>query len=490
MAMPGCHRCLDLDVSARSEVAQRTGRVYPDGVDSGVRVVVRQCLGVVSVFMVSFILFMGAAAAGDNPSDDLWHHTNADGEVVIDLYFVYSSTCPHCVRAIPFIQELDTTLTWVNVVWLQADLGDPEVERVALGVAAEIGENISGVPAFMICDSMITGYNNADGVGAEIVAELEACRATYAAKASSTSSSLSPSLAGETSGEETEGATTVADEVAIPGIGAVSASSVPLPIFTGIVAGLDAFNPCAFFVLLFLLSLLVHARNRTRMAIVGFTFIAISGVLYFVFMAAWLNVFLVTGHLSWITAVAGGIAITVALLNLKDYVRPGSRGSLSIPDTAKPGMFARMRRLVSDDRFIPVLGATVALAIVANSYELLCTAGLPMVFTRVLTLADLSTPGYYGYLALYNVIYVIPLFAIVVAFVWTLGSRKLQPEEGRALKLLSGTMMLGLGAVLLLAPHVLEQIGVAIGILLGAVAVTAIVLVIDRLTNRSTSHPA
>jgi hypothetical protein len=201
-------------------------------------------------------------------------------------------------------------------------------------------------------------------------------------------------------------------------------------------------------------------------------------------------VFLVTGHLSWITAVAGGIAIAVALLNLKDYVRPGSRGSLSIPDTAKPGMFARMRRLVSDDRFIPVLGATVALAIVANSYELLCTAGLPMVFTRVLTLADLSTPGYYGYLALYNVIYVIPLFAIVVAFVWTLGSRKLQPEEGRALKLLSGTMMLGLGAVLLLAPHVLEQIGVAIGILLGAVAVTAIVLVIDRLTNRSTSHPA
>jgi hypothetical protein len=201
-------------------------------------------------------------------------------------------------------------------------------------------------------------------------------------------------------------------------------------------------------------------------------------------------VFLVTGHLSWITAVAGGIAIAVALLNLKDYVRPGSRGSLSIPDTAKPGMFARMRRLVSDDRFIPVLGATVALAIVANSYELLCTAGLPMVFTRVLTLADLSTPGYYGYLALYNVIYVIPLFGIVVAFVWTLGSRKLQPEEGRALKLLSGTMMLGLGTMLLLAPHMLEQIGVAIGILLGAVVVTAIVLVIDRLTNRSTSHPA
>jgi hypothetical protein len=144
-----------------------------------------------------------------------------------------------------------------------------------------------------------------------------------------------------------------------------------------------------------------------------------------------------------------------------------------------------MRGLISQDRFVPVLGATVALAVVANSYELLCTAGLPMVFTRVLTLNNLSTPGYYSYLALYNLIYVIPLFGIVIAFVWTLGSRKLQPDEGRALKLLSGTMMLGLGAVLLFAPEMLEQIGVAVGILAGAVVVTATVLLVERMARGS-----
>jgi len=225
------------------------------------------------------------------------------------------------------------------------------------------------------------------------------------------------------------------------------------------------------------------------MAIVGFTFIAISGVLYFVFMAAWMNVFLVTSHLPWITAAAGTVAISVALLNLKDYAWPGSRGSLSIPDAAKPNLYRRMRGLVGNDRFIPVLGATVALAVVANSYELLCTAGLPMVFTRVLTLSELSTPGYYAYLALYNVIYVVPLLGIVVAFVWTLGSRKLQPEEGRALKLLSGTMMLGLGSVLLLAPEMLEQIGAAVGILAGAVTVTLVVILVDRVIHRSLPTP-
>lgn len=79
------------------------------------------------------------------------------GEDVIDLYFVYTSTCPHCMRALPVIEELDSSLPWLNVVWLQADLGDSEVERVALVAAAEVGENISGVPAFMLCDMMISG---------------------------------------------------------------------------------------------------------------------------------------------------------------------------------------------------------------------------------------------------------------------------------------------------------------------------------------------
>jgi hypothetical protein len=154
-------------------------------------------------------------------------------------------------------------------------------------------------------------------------------------------------------------------------------------------------------------------------------------------------------------------------------------------ESAKPKLFNRMRGLISGDRILPVLGATVALAVVANSYELLCTAGLPMVFTRILTLNDLSTPAYYGYLILYNVVYVIPLFGIVTAFVWTLGSHKLQPREGQALKLLSGAMMLGLGVVLLAAPESLQRVGVAVAILAGAIIITTIVILIDRQIRES-----
>jgi hypothetical protein len=204
---------------------------------------------------------------------------------------------------------------------------------------------------------------------------------------------------------------------------------------------------------------------------VGGTFVLFSGLVYFVFMAAWLNVFLLAGELRIITLIAGLLALTVAALNIKDFFWFKAGPSLSIPESAKPGLFKRMRGIVATGAMGPMLASTVLLAIVANSYELLCTAGFPMVYTRVLTLADLETWQYYAWLAAYNVIYVIPLLAIVIVFVKTMGARKLTESEGRVLKLVSGFMMLGFGLLLLFAPQLLTNPLASILVLVVAVAV-------------------
>ena len=257
-----------------------------------------------------------------------------------------------------------------------------------------------------------------------------------------------------------------------------------MPVLTLVLAGMDAFNPCAFFVLLFLLSLLVHAKSRTRMAIVGGTFVLFSGLVYFVFMAAWLNVFLIAGELRVITFIAGLVALLVAVLNIKDYFWFKAGPSLSIPDAAKPGLFKRMREVVTTGNMGPMLLGTVLLAIVANSYELLCTAGFPMVYTLTLTRAhDLATWQYYAWLAVYNVIYVIPLLAIVVVFTRTMGARKLSEAEGRVLKLVSGFMMLGFALVLLFAPAMLTNALVSMGVL--ALAVIASIVIAKIGTPRT-----
>jgi hypothetical protein len=261
----------------------------------------------------------------------------------------------------------------------------------------------------------------------------------------------------------------------VPLLGELDPAAVSLPVFTLVLAGLDAFNPCAFFVLFFLLSLMVHARSRARMLVIGGTFVLFSGLVYFLFMAAWLNLFLVVGGAAVVTTLAGLVALLVGGLNVKDYFFFRRGPSLSIPDHAKPGLFARMRRLLAADHLGAMLIGTLVLALAANSYELLCTAGFPMVYTRVLTLHDLSAAAYYGYLALYNLVYVLPLLAIVLVFTFTLGTKKLTERQGRILKLLSGLMMLGLGAVMLLAPELLVHPGVGVLLLLCAVGATAVI---------------
>jgi len=254
----------------------------------------------------------------------------------------------------------------------------------------------------------------------------------------------------------------------------VDAARLSLPVLTLLVAGMDAFNPCAFFVLLFLLSLLVHQRDRRRMLLIGMLFVAISGLMYFAFMAAWLGLFLVVGGLPWVTAAAGGVALVIGVINVKDFVAFRKGLSLSIPEAGKADIFQRARAILKADRLPAMLAATVFLGVAANFYELLCTAGFPMVYTRLLSLQVPDRATQYGWLALYNLIYVLPLAAIVLVFVRTMGARRLGEREGRLLKLLSGLMMLGPGLCLVLAPQALGDPLVALALLAAALGLTGL----------------
>lgn len=408
--------------------------------------------------LAALLFLLGASTA--SAADLEWLTTGPDGEPRVVVYYFYSDTCPHCIEAKPFVASLDE-LGWIE---LHAHEVTKNRDNALLyrGVAAAAGEQARSVPAFIFCGSMHTGFERPETTGTVLLARMEHCRAN-------------PELV---LGAQSPGAPEPGKVmgVEVPVLGLINPSDWGLPILTVIIAGLDAFNPCAFFVLLFLLSLMVHARSRARMMLVGGTFVLISGIIYFVFMAAWLNVFLLIGELRLVTLIAGLVAVTLAAINIKDYFWFDSGGpSLSIPESKKPGMYQRMRNLVAAKSIHAMLAGTAVLAVAVNSYELLCTAGLPMVYTRILTLREADTFVYYMYLVLYNIIYVIPLLIIVLLFVMKFGSRKLGEREGRLLKLMSGMMMLGLGGVMLLAPTALNNAGIAIGLLAVAVVATSVI---------------
>jgi len=412
-------------------------------------------------------LFLAMVPTGESEPqtapESFWHRVGPEGDVQVKLHFFWSLTCPHCARAHAFLEPFAEARPWLLIQSHEVSGSAANRELFAL-LAASLEEEIRGVPAFFLCSQMVVGYDSPEGMGAYLGSLVEACR-----------DQLQGSLSADAAVERP-----APQNVAMPVFGQLDAGQLSLPVLTLILAGVDAFNPCAFFVLLFLLSLLVHARSRARMLLVGGIFVLFSGLLYFVFMAAWLNLFLVLEGVRAVTFVAGLVAVALALVNLKDFFLFRHGPSLSIPERAKPGLFARMRGLLSADNLPALLTGTVALAIAANTYELLCTSGFPLVYTRALTLNDLSTAAYYLYLGAYNAIYVLPLLIIVLTFTLTLGGRKLTETQGRVLKLLSGTMMLGLGLVLLVAPNWLDNWMTAVGLLAASGLVTWIAYLVRK----------
>lgn len=398
----------------------------------------------------------------------------AAAENKVKLLFFYGKGCPHCAIEEPFLQKMEKKYPQLEVISYET-WHDRANALLFSQMARAYGIEARSVPATFIGDfEPIVGYSSDELTGKEIEKRVAFCI---------DSGCIDPAVMLKTPGKikSSPGST----RVSIPGFGEVDASRIALPVLTVVLGGLDSFNPCAFFVLFTLLGILVHAKTRSRMLVIGGVFVFFSGFIYFLFMAAWLNFFLYVGEFKIITIIAGAVAIIIAMINIKDFFFFAKGVSLVIPEGAKPKLFERMRNLLKASSTLSMLAGTAVLAIAANTYELLCTAGFPMVFTRVLTLNNLSALQYFLYLFFYNVVYVIPLAAIVVTFTITLGRKKLTEWQGQVLKLVSGLMMLCLGLVLLINPSLFNNVLTSTGLMLMALAVAgAIIFIVKKIKKQ------
>jgi thiol-disulfide isomerase/thioredoxin len=394
----------------------------------------------------------------------------------VKLYFFWGKGCPHCAQEEIFLEHLKKKYPQLEVksyeVWY-----DKENGRLFTQLAGAYGTRPEGVPTTFIGEFQpVVGYRNYEITGKVIEDRVRSCIKQGCTEPIEKLGN--PSGQREIAGREEK-------IITLPVFGKVDTSRMTLPVLTIILAGLDGFNPCAFFVLFTLLSILVFAQSRKRMLLIGGTFVFFSGFIYFLFMSAWLNLFLHVGQLKIITRIAGVIALIIASINIKDFFFFKEGISLAIPERAKPKLFERMRKLLKATSLTSMMMGTIVLAIAANAYELLCTIGFPMVFTRVLTLHSLPGFKYYLYLIFYNMIYIIPLAVIVLFFSITLGSRKLTEWQGQVLKLISGLMMLSLGFVLLINPALFNNIFVAVGLLAIVLTTAGIMIFIAGRLRRS-----
>ena len=453
------------------------------------------------LFLFAFSIPSWAETTPSSSADRTWHYVNDQGELKIKLYFFWSKTCPHCAEAHPFIDSLPQKYPWIELE--SHRVSDPGVQDIWQNIASKTSTEARSVPYMASCEKAIVGYSSEAVTGEFLVNRLKNCYLSLGGKlsdadlptkgATSTTTSAQTDAplfgtCGTDTGEGTCDATSLSESVAeaevqpveLPLVGVVTPETMSLPLLTLVLAGVDAFNPCAFFVLLFLLSIMVNAKSRSRMLLVGGIFVFFSGFIYFLFMTAWLNIFQLLGAGSdggMIILAAGCLALIAGAINIKDYFFTKGEVTLSMSAENRTSLIKRMGKLSNSSNLGALLIGSTVLAILANAYELLCTAGFPMIYTSVLSMHNLPDIERYMYLVLYNIVYVIPLAIIVIVFSATLGKRKLTEKEGQTLKLMSGVMMLGMGIALVIDPTALQNVSLALGLILGSLGVTAIIVI-------------
>lgn len=369
----------------------------------------------------------------------------------IDVHLFWAEGCPHCERAIDYLKRLEGEEPRLRAHYLELSR-DAANQAAFTAVVERIKLEEPAVPLIVVGESVMVGYATDESSGAELRRRIDECLAQGC-----------PDMVGQLAqGPEVEGARPAAGAqrmvpptVSIPFIGEVRTADVSLPVLTIALGALDGFNPCAMWVLVFLIGLLVGMQDHFRMWTLGTAFIAASALVYFLFMAAWLNFLLFIGAVVWVRAGVGLVALAGGFYYLREYFQnPDAVCKVTAPQ-ARRRVFDSLRKLASESRFWLALAGILALAFAVNLVELLCSAGIPAVYTQVLALSKIPTWQYYAYLGLYVLVFMLDdLFVFVVAMK-TLQVTGATTRYVRFSHLAGGIVLLAIGALLLLRPDLL-----------------------------------
>lgn len=215
---------------------------------------------------------------------------------------------------------------------------------------------------------------------------------------------------------------------------------------------LDGFNPCAMWTLLFLISLLLGMKDKKRMWILGATFIVASASVYFMFMAAWLNLILFLGLVIWVRIIIGLIAMIGGGYSLKEFIFNKNSGCKITGNEKRQKVFDKMRLAIQQNSLWLALGGIILLAFAVNLVELICSAGLPAVYTQILALNQMNNWQYYLYILLYILFFMIDDLLLFFVAMFTLQMTGITTKYARFSRLIGGLIMLAIGLMLIFKP--------------------------------------
>ncbi len=380
----------------------------------------------------------------------------------VNIHVFWSAGCVHCKNALQYLDTLSSREPWVQVI--RHEVTDKKEERDRfLAVARHFNIAQPGVPLMIIGSQHFLGYRDAATTGETLRAAALQCRVSGCAEIFALQNARmqrvppDPARQPEKSSLHSPDAfprqASAAQTIWLPLVGEMEWRHLSLPALTIVLAAADGFNPCAMWVLLFLLGLLAGVQNRARRFVLGGAFIIASAFVYYLIMTAWLNTLLFFGMVVWIRIAIGIVATLVGGWSLRDFfVNPESTCRV----TAAPARRAVLERLKSfalSRHLLLALAGIILLAFAVNIVELLCSAGIPATYTQILALHPLPPWQHHAYIALYVLVFMLDDLLIFAGAMLTMEVLGLDGRYARWGKLLGGVVMMTIGILIIVKPE-------------------------------------
>ena len=374
---------------------------------------------------------------------------------LVNIYLFHSYTCKHCKEEIKLLDELEKE--YDNIKVYKYEVNENGNGELLKNISEIMGSKVTGTPYTIIGNKVFSGYDYENSKGRFKGAIEYYSKYGYEDKVGEYISSIPlPSYEVKDTDPDVDEyiSNYISYKVKLPLIGEVKLKNLTLPLITVVIGLADGFNPCAMWVLLFLISMLIGMKDKKRMWILGSTFLLTSALIYLIFMMSWLNLANLLISVVWVRVIIAIVSLVGGIINLRGYIKHRKVSGCDVVDDKKRNkIITRIKKFTTEKNFWLAILGVIVLAISVNVVELACSAGLPVMFIEILSLNNLTAIEEIIYIVLYMLFFLLDDFVVFVIAMTTLSLTGVSSKYGNLSKLIVGILMLFIGLLLMFKPE-------------------------------------
>ncbi len=369
------------------------------------------------------------------------------------LYFFHGDGCPHCREETKFLKRMSKKYSYLKIVKYEVWYNE-ENSTLLDKVFDAYKISVPGVPTTIIGDTFISGYDDTIGEKIERAIEYYSNHKSddYVSKIKDGTFNVEdfPKENGFLKQEE------LSDKemsFKLPFFGKINLKSASLTTAAVIIGLIDGFNPCAMWILLFLISVLMGMKDKKRMWVLGITFLLTSALVYLGIMLSWIEIVVKITTVIWIRNIIAIVALIGGVINLKSFIKSNDSGCEVVDDKKRKKIFQKIRKFTSEKSFILAIIGIMGLAVSVNLVELACSAGLPIVFSELLALNHTSSIMRFFYTLLYVFFFLLDDLVVFFIAMFTMKVTGISSKYNKYSHLIGGVIMVLVGILLLFKPE-------------------------------------